>query len=88
MVRRVVRTKAEWTLVPIARSVAWSRESYDGIIGDAPTGAIPLRRVATFRGSLRRHVYLVGVEGMMSQRTPEQRETGRAVPAEPERGGH
>ena len=44
------------------------RESYDGIIGDAPIGAIPLRRVATFRGSLRRHVYLVGVEGMMSHR--------------------
>ena len=42
------------------------REPYDGIIGDAPIGAIPLRRVATFRGSLRRHVYLVGVEGMMS----------------------
>ena len=48
------------------RSMA--RESYDGIIGDAPIGAIPLRRVATFRGSLRRHVYLVGVEGMMSSR--------------------
>ena len=48
------------------RSMA--RESYDGIIGDAPIGAIPLRRVATFRGSLRRHVYLVGVEGMMSHR--------------------
>ena len=42
------------------------RGSYDGIIGDAPIGAIPLRRVATLRGSLRRHVYLVGVEGMMS----------------------
>ena len=42
------------------------REPYDGIIGDAPIGAIPLRRVATLRGSLRRHVYLVGVEGMMS----------------------
>ena len=48
------------------RSMA--RESYDGIIGDAPIGAIPLRRVATFRGSLRRHVYLAGVEGMMSRR--------------------
>ena len=48
------------------RSMA--RESYDGIVGDAPIGAIPLRRVATFRGSLRRHVYLVGVEGMMSRR--------------------
>ena len=48
------------------RSMA--RESYDGIIGDAPIGAIPLRRVAAFRGSLRRHVYLVGVEGMMSRR--------------------
>ena len=44
------------------------REPYDCIIGEAPIGAIPLRRVATFRGSLRRHVYLVGVEGMMSRR--------------------
>ena len=48
------------------RSMA--REPYDGIIGDAPIGAIPLRRVATFRGSLRRHVYLAGVEGRMSSR--------------------
>ena len=66
------------------------RESYDGIIGDAPVGAIPLRRVATFRGSLRRHAdtAMIGEEGMMSQQTPEQCETGRAVPAEPECGGH
>ena len=28
------------------------REPYDGIIGDAPTGALPLGRVATIRGSL------------------------------------
>ena len=64
------------------------RESYDGIIGDALIGAIPLRRVATFRGSLRRHVYLAGVEGRMSSRGKEQGKTGRAVPAESERGGH
>ena len=44
------------------------RESYDGIIGDAPNGAIPLRRMSTVRGSLRRHAYTVMVEGMMSAR--------------------
>ena len=33
------------------------RELYDCIIGDAPIGAIPLGRVATARGSLRRHAY-------------------------------
>ena len=44
------------------------RESYVGIIGDAPIGAIPLGRVSTVRGSLRRHAYTVIVEGMMSAR--------------------
>ena len=34
------------------------REPYDCIIGDAPMGAIPLGRVATFRGSLRRCAYV------------------------------
>ena len=44
------------------------RGPYDGIIGDALLGAIPLGRVATFRGSLRRHVYAAIVEGVMSGR--------------------
>ena len=44
------------------------RESYDGIIGDVPNGAIPLGRMSTVRGSLRRHAYTVIVEGMMSVR--------------------
>ena len=43
------------------------REPYDGIIGDAPIGAIPLGRVATVRGSLRRHAYTAMVEAMMSR---------------------
>ena len=44
------------------------RESYDGIIGDAPSGAIPFHRLFDISDSLRRHVYVVGVEGMMSSR--------------------
>ena len=44
------------------------REPYDGIIGDAPSGAIPFHRLFNVGDSLRRHVYLVGVEGMMSTR--------------------
>ena len=43
------------------------REPYDGIIGEAPIGAIPLGRVATVRGSLRRHAYTAMVEAMMSR---------------------
>ena len=43
------------------------REPYDCIIGDAPTGAIPLGRVATIRGSLRRHADTAMVEAMMSR---------------------
>ena len=43
-------------------------ESYDCIIGDAPSGAIPFHRLFNVSDSLRRHVYLVGVEGMMSSR--------------------
>ena len=43
------------------------REPYDCIIGDAPIGAIPLGRVATARGSLRRHASKAGEEGMMSR---------------------
>ena len=44
------------------------RDSYDGIIGDAPSGAIPFHRLFDISDSLRRHVYVVGVEGMMSTR--------------------
>ena len=44
------------------------RESYDCIIGDAPSGAIPFHRLVNVSDSLRRHVYLAGVEGMMSIR--------------------
>ena len=47
-------------------SMVW--ESYDCIIGDAPSGAIPFHRLFNVSDSLRRHVYLVGVEGMMSSR--------------------
>ena len=44
------------------------RESYDCIIGDAPSGAIPFHRLVNVSDSLRRHVYLAGVEGMMNIR--------------------
>ena len=44
------------------------RESYDCIIGDAPSGANPFHRLFNVSDSLRRHVYLAGVEGMMSSR--------------------
>ena len=43
------------------------RESYDGIIGDAPVRAIPLHRLFDVGDSLRRHVYAAIVEGMMSR---------------------
>ena len=33
------------------------RESYDGIIGDAPAGAIPFHRLFDVGDSLRRHAY-------------------------------
>ena len=69
MARRVVRTKTEQTLARIARAVAWSREPYDCIIGEAPIGAIPLGRVATVRGSLRRHAYAAMVEADDEQTT-------------------
>ena len=47
-------------------SMVW--ESYDCIIGDAPPEAIPFHRLFNVSDSLRRHVYLAGVEGMMSSR--------------------
>ncbi len=43
------------------------REPYDCIIGDAPTGAIPLGRVDTIRGSFRRHAYTALAEAMMGR---------------------
>ena len=52
------------------------REPYDGIIGDAPIGAIPLGRVATVCGALRRHAYTVIVEGMMSTGQAAQNRRG------------
>ena len=44
------------------------REPCDGIIGDAPIGAIPLGRVTTVRGSLRRDPDTALVEAMMNRR--------------------
>ena len=44
------------------------RESYDGIIGGVPSGAIPLGRMSTVRDSLRRRVYAAIMEAMMSRR--------------------
>ena len=58
------------------------RESYGGIIGDAPTGAIPLGRMATVRGSLRRHAYAAMLEGTM---TANQRGVKPVAKATPER---
>ena len=52
------------------------REPYDGIIGEAPIGAIPLGRVATVRGSLRRHAYAAMVEAMMSRRQSSAKPEG------------
>ena len=44
------------------------REPCDGIICDAPIRAIPLGRVTTVRGSLRRHADTALVEAMMNRR--------------------
>ena len=44
---------------------------FDGIIGDAPVGAIPFHRLFDVGDSLRRHVYAA-----CDERTPEQRATG------------
>ena len=67
-VRRVVRTKADRALVDITRCGSMVRESYDGIIGDAPSRAIPFHRLFDVGDSLRRHVYAEIAEGMMSER--------------------
>ena len=67
MARRVVRTKTEQTLVRIARSIAWSGSLTTASLATPRVGAIPLGRVATTRGSLRRHAYATMVEAMMSR---------------------
>ena len=76
------------------------RESYGGIIGDAPIRAIPFGRVATVRDSLRRGAYAAMLEGEYDDDTPEECKTGEpdcigagasasgVVPGKPERGGH
>ena len=51
------------------------RETCDCIIGDAPSGAIPFHRLFNVSDSLRRHVYLAGVEGMMSRRGKSRAKT-------------
>ena len=55
------------------------REPYDCIIGEAPIGAIPLGRVATIRGSLRRHAYAEMVEAMMSRRKSSAKPAGLSL---------
>ena len=62
------------------------RESYDCIIGDAPSGAIPFHRLFDVSDSLRRHVYIVGVEGTMSRRQSSAKREGLSQP-EPEAAG-
>ena len=46
-------------------SMVW--EPYDGIIGDAPAGAIPFLRLFDVGGSLRRCAYTVILEAVMSR---------------------
>ena len=67
MVRPIVRIKAGWTLVRIARSIALVREPCGCIIGDASAGAIPLGRLSTVRDSLRRCAYTAILEAVMSR---------------------
>ena len=65
-VRRVPWTETEWTLVDITPMGRMVWETYDGIIGDAPSRAIPFRRFFDVGASLRGHASKAGVEGMMS----------------------
>ena len=86
MARRVVRTKTEQTLVRIARPVAWS--------GSLTTASLVTPRSGRSRWGewhsprLPPATRLHGNGRGDDEQTPEQRKTGRAVPAEPERGGH
>ena len=66
-----LRTKAERTVVRIARWVAWS-----GSPTAAPS-AIPFGRLYVVSDSLRRHAYTVIVEAVMSTR--KKRKTGGLV---------
>ena len=80
MARRVVRTKTEQALhCPIHSMV---REPYDCIIGDRPVGE------SGYSPWLPPATRLHGNGRGDDEQTQEQRKTGRAVPAEPERGGH
>ena len=87
MARRVVRTKTEQTLVRIARTIAWSGSLTSAALVTPRSGPIPLGRVATVRGSLRRHAYTAIVEAMMSRRQSSAKPGGLSQP-EPERGRH
>ena len=63
------------------------REPCDGIIGDAPAGAIPFHRLFDVVGSLRRRA-LQGNPGGGDEQREERCRTGGTVPAEPQRGRH
>ena len=63
------------------------REPCDGIIGDAPAGAIPFHRLFDVVGSLRRRA-LEGNPGGGDEQRQERCRTGGTVPAEPQRGRH
>ena len=66
----------------VARPQSMVRESYGGIIGDAPIRVIPFGRVAMVRDSLRRCAYAAMLEGKDDDDTPEECDTG-----EPNRSG-
>ena len=65
MARRVVRTETGWALVRYYPIGSMVQEPCDGIIGDAPAGAIPFHRLFDVVGSLRRCAYTVIQEAVM-----------------------
>ena len=76
MARRVVRTKTEQTLVRIARPVAWPGSLTTASLVQPRSGLPRPGRVATVRGSLRRHAYTAMAEAMMSRRQSRAKPEG------------
>ena len=64
------------------------QEPYDGIIGDAPVERSRSIDCSTLVVPSGDAPYKVILEAVMSSRGKSSAKTGRAVPAEPERGGH
>ena len=73
----MVRTKTAQGVGANCPIESMVRESYDGIIGDVPSGTLPFNRLSAVCDTLRLHAYTTMVEETMSTHNSSAKQPGR-----------